>query len=173
METLEFFRSNGLIPPDVVVFAKAFQIFMRLVGKDACWDISKSRHSIFSGFVNSKRNHLFYKTLDARPFILAMVGKFPDEINRVIVRKHSCNCKYCLNPSHYYYGTMADVRLETNQRKGDSLTPEVVEKIRTADEWLSSKEISRRLKIPYQRVRKIRVGITFDSLQKKDCMNIK
>ena len=63
---------------------------------------------------------------------------------------------------------MADVRLETNQRKGDYLTPEVVEKIRTADEWLSSKEISRRLKIPYQRVRKIRVGITFDSLQKKD-----
>lgn len=168
METLKFFRSNSLIPPDVVVFAKAFQIFMRLVGKDACWDISKSRHSIFSGFVNSKRNHLFYKTLDARPFLLAMVGKFPDEVNRVIVRKHSCNCKYCLNPSHYYYGTMADVRLETNQRKGDSLTPEVVEKIRTADQWLSSKEISRRLKIPYQRVRKIRVGITFDSQQKKD-----
>ena len=70
METLEFFRSNGLIPPDVVVFAKAFQIFMRLVGKDACWDISKSRHSIFSGFVNSKRNHLFYKTLGRQAFYI-------------------------------------------------------------------------------------------------------
>ena len=76
---------------------------------------------IFSGFVNSKRNHLFYKTMDARPLLLlAMIGQFPDDgKNNVIVRRHICDCKFCLNPSHYYYGTKADVRLETNQRNGD------------------------------------------------------
>lgn len=165
METLEFFRVNGLIPPDAVVFAKAFQVFMRFAGKDACWDLNKSRHRIFSGFINSKRSHLFYKTMDARPFLLAMIGYFPEEGKDVIVRKHTCECKFCLNPSHYYYGTMADVRLETNQRKGDALTPTLVDQIRAIDTGVSSKEISRRFKLSYQRVRKIRVGHTFDGMQ--------
>ena len=173
METLEFFRENGLIAPDVVVFAKAFQVFMRFVGKDACWDLKKSRHRIFSGFINSKRNHLFYRTKDARPFLLAMIGQFPEPGKTVIVRKHTCDCKYCLNPTHYYYGTKADVRLETNQRKGDALTPELIEKIRQADKSLTSKAISRRFDVSYQRVRKIRIGETFDSMQDQaDALNL-
>ena len=164
METLEFFRDNGLIPPDVIVFAKAFQVLMKISGKNSCWDLNKSRHNIFSGFVNSKRNHLFYKTLDARPFLLAMIGQYPDEENRVIVRRHVCDCKFCLNPSHYYYGTMADVRLETNQRNGDALTPDLVTKIRSVDHGLSNKEVARRFNLSYQRVRKIRRGYTFDGM---------
>ena len=103
MKTLEFFLDRGLIAPDVVVFAKAFQVLMKMKGKSSCWDLNQSRHSIFSGFVNSKRNHLYYKTLDARPLLFAMIGQFPDEKNNVIVRRHTCDCKYCLNPSHYYY----------------------------------------------------------------------
>ena len=143
MKTLEFFLDKGLIAPDVVVFAKAFQVLMKMKGKTSCWDLNQSRHSIFSGFVNSKRNHLYYKTLDARPLLLAMIGQFPDEKNNVIVRRHTCDCKYCLNPSHYYYGTMADVRLETNQRKGDALTPEILAEIRSVDKHLSNKEVAR------------------------------
>ena len=165
METLEFFRANGLIAPDAVVFAKAFQVFMRIAGKDACWDLKKSRHRIFSGFINSKRNHLFYKTMDARPLLLAMIGQFPEAGKNVIVRKHICDCKFCLNPSHYYYGTKADVRLETNQRNGDTLTPQLVDQIRQADKGLSSRALSRRFNVSYQRVRKIRVGETFDVMQ--------
>ena len=164
METLEFFRDNGLIPPDAIVFAKAFQVLMKISGKSACWDLNQSRHNIFSGFVNSKRNHLFYKTLDARPFLLAMIGQYPDEENRVIVRRHTCDCKFCLNPSHYYYGTMADVRLETNQRNGDALTPDLVTKIKSVDHGLSNKEVARRFNLSYQRVRKIRRGYTFDGM---------
>ena len=164
METLEFFRDNGLIPPDAIVFAKAFQVLMKISGKSACWDLNQSRHNIFSGFVNSKRNHLFYKTLDARPFLLAMIGQYPDEENRVIVRRHTCDCKFCLNPSHYYYGTMADVRLETNQRNGDALTPDLVTKIKSVDHGLSNKEVARRFNLSYQRVRNIRRGYTFDGM---------
>lgn len=164
METLEFFRDNGLIPPDAIVFAKAFQVLMKISGKSACWDLNQSRHNIFSGFVNSKRNHLFYKTLDARPFLLAMIGQYPDEENRVIVRRHTCDCKFCLNPSHYYYGTMADVRLETNQRNGDTLTPDLVTKIKAVDHGFSNKEVARRFNLSYQRVRKIRRGYTFDGM---------
>ena len=165
MEALEFFRANGLIAPDAVVFAKAFQVFMRIAGKDACWDLKKSRHRIFSGFINSKRNHLFYKTMDARPLLLAMIGQFPETGKNVIVRKHICDCKFCLNPSHYYYGTKADVRLETNQRNGDTLTPQLVDQIRQANKGLSSRALSRRFNVSYQRVRKIRVGETFDVMQ--------
>ena len=165
MKTLEFFRDNGLIAPDAVVFAKAFQVFMRFAGKGACWDLKKSRHRIFSGFINSKRNHLFYKTMDARPFLLAMIGQFPEPGKTVIVRRHTCGCKYCLNPTHYYYGTKADVRMETNQRNGDVLTPELVDLIRGADEGLSSKAVSKRFNVSYQRVRKIRLGQTFEAVQ--------
>jgi len=165
MKTLEFFLDKGLIAPDVLVFAKAFQVLMKMKGKTSCWDLNQSRHSIFSGFVNSKRNHLHYKTLDARPLLLAMIGQFPDEKNNVIVRRHTCDCKYCLNPSHYYYGTMADVRLETNQRKGDALTPEVLAEIRSVDKHLSNKEVARAFNLSYQRVRKIRRSYTFDGMQ--------
>ena len=49
MKTLEFFLDKGLIAPDVVVFAKAFQVLMKMKGKTSCWDLNQSRHSISRG----------------------------------------------------------------------------------------------------------------------------
>ena len=106
------FLYSNLTPYDQIVFANAFATGLKLLGKDQCWCMKKIKHSSFEGFNTSKETKLFYKGQDARPLILSLTGRDSDGINTVIVRKSCCKSNYCLNPSHYYWGTRQDVAYE-------------------------------------------------------------
>ena len=118
MREVAFFTESGLVASDLIVFAKAAQLFSRSKGRKSCWSLAASPRVMFSGFINSKRNHLHYRAQDARPLLLALLGQYPSAGKSVIVRRHTCTDPFCMNPSHYYYGTRADVMLENQQRKG-------------------------------------------------------
>lgn len=162
MNTVEFFRRSCLTSDDAVIFAKAFQVCSRTLGKDRCWCVNKQNHSIFQGFNTSHTSRLLYRSQDARPLLLAMSGRYHTDELPIIVRRGACKSIYCLNPSHYYYGTRSDVALENNVRnpKEDKrqrqVTAVMAEQIRLehgAGE--SILRLSRKYKVPYHTARRI------------------
>ena len=133
---MEAFLYEGLTPKDEIVFAKAFQVSLQLLGKDSCWCMKKCKDNIFSGFTTSKKGFLSYKGRDARPLLLAMAGKTFEPQKPIVVRKSCCKSTYCLNPSHYYWGTRADVAYETTKKNKtglDSAQKELASAIENAD----------------------------------------
>jgi hypothetical protein len=164
MREVAFFAESGLVASDLIVFAKAAQLFSRSKGRKSCWSLAASPRVMFSGFINSKRNHLHYKAQDARPLLLALLGQYPSAGQSVIVRRHTCTDPFCLNPSHYYYGTRADVMFENQQRKGLQIDPVILSSIKTADSHISTKHLAEELGLPYHKVQKIRSGTTYRSV---------
>tara|TARA_R100001082_G_scaffold33012_1_gene17120 strand:- start:4733 stop:5830 length:1098 start_codon:yes stop_codon:yes gene_type:complete len=157
------FLYKGLTPSDEIAFAKAFQIAFQVLGKDSCWCLKKNTNSFFKGFKTSNIRKLLYKNTDARPLILAMAGKFPDEEKTCIVRRSICTSNHCLNPTHYYWGTRSGVAYENAKRKG--ITADLITKLRLEKkEGASSLQLSKAYNLPYQTVRRICTNITYEDV---------
>lgn len=168
MDPLTYFQENGLTNHDAVVFAKAFQIFIAAQGQTTCWDLKKRSHSALAGFQTSKGRIIHYNGFDARPFLLAAVGRFKTTERSVVVRHHSCSAERCLNPSHYYWGTRADVAYELGRALKRTPSSEIIKQIKNADESVVSQELSAQLEVPYHLLTRIRSGKTFQNLQLHD-----
>lgn len=168
MDPVEIFREASLTPEDAAAFAKAFQTCAQALGWTPCWDLGRRSlsHGIFQGFSTSHSTRLLYKGQDARPLILAISGRYYQDERPIIVRRSCCRSKYCLNPTHLYYGTKSDVSFENNQRqdksKSNAVTRELVETLQMAKESGSSiLAISRKYKVPYHTARRICNGETY------------
>ncbi len=153
---MDTFLYEELTASDKVVFAKAFQIALQLWGKDDCWCMKKSSNSIFQGFTTSKKKFLTYRGRDARPLMLSMAGQYSDPINNVIVKRSICKSPYCLNPSHYYWGTRADVTMENKERDRKPINKDLITKLRQEKtKGKSSLQLSKKYTLPYHTVRRI------------------
>ena len=89
----------------------------------------------------------------------------------VAVRKSICKSIYCLNPSHYYWGTRVDVACETAKKKPRQkrFDPVIIENMRQDKESnISILKISRKYKIPYHITRRICNGETYTELTIKE-----
>ncbi len=160
------FLCKGLTPYDQITFAKAFQIAFQTIGKDKCWCMKKHTHSVFQGFKTNKTKVLLYKNKDARPLILAMTGQFYTDEKPIIVRKSICSSPYCLNPTHYYWGTRSDVAYENAQRIGSGVNNELITKLRIeSEEGISSLKLSKTYRIPYHTVRRICNRETYEEVE--------
>ena len=163
------FLYQDLTPYDQVVFAKAIQIALQLLGKDSCWCLKKNNHAIFQGFTTHKKNHLFYKGRDARPLLLAVANCLPKNTESIIVRKSICTSKYCLNPSHYYWGSRSDVAYENSQRCDKGINNKLISKLRKEKEdGISSLKLSKTYRLPYHTVRRICNNETYEEITNKD-----
>lgn len=165
MEASQLFSDAGLSATDLITLVKAVQVFSHRLGRGSCWSVTENRASLFSGFSASKRDYLHYKALDARPLLLSLISQFAEPEKNVIVRRHTCSEKFCVNPSHYYFGTRADVMLEAELRKGKQLDPALVQSIKAASRTVSTTQLAKKLGLPYHRVQKIRSGTTYRGVQ--------
>ena len=163
---MDTFLYEELTAKDKVLFAKAFQIAIQLWGKNNCWCMKKASNNIFQGFTTSKKVRLSYRGRDARPLLLSMAGYNSDPTNNVIVRRACCNSPYCLNPSHYYWGTRQDVAYENIKRNKITLNKDLITKLRqenTAGQ--NSNKLSKKYKIPYHTVRRICNNEVYESVE--------
>lgn len=152
----DLFLYEELTTYDEVVIAKAIQLGLQLLGKKNCWCMKLCNHKIFQGFTTSKKNRLLYKTKDARILILAIAGDFRTENKSVIVRRAECTSPYCLNPSHYYWGTRADVAYENAKRSEKKINNKLIDKLRRKNkEGISKKKLSKIYRLPYHTTRRI------------------
>ena len=165
MDALTFFMEYGLTNSDAVVFAKAFQVFLATVGPNSCWNLHKMRHSAFSGFQTGTGRIIRYQGFDARPLLLAAAGRYSWSDKTVLVRHRTCQVDRCLNPSHYYWGTRADVAYERGRALDKIPRQDLIETIKAADSSVTSKSLSERLNIPYHLLTRIRSGRSFEDLQ--------
>lgn len=138
MKPLQFFLESGLSAKDAVVFSTVFQAYLQSVGPDRCWCLKKNAHSAFAGFSVASPSKTRYRDLDARPLALALAGVYPtEEDTQVLIRRSCCKSVHCINPAHYYYGSRADVAMETQGKKpikkGDPavMTPKLAELLRS------------------------------------------
>ena len=165
MHLEDVFLYSDLTIQDQVQFAKTFQVCLRLMGRDQCWCMQKRSHAAFEGFTTAHTSRLLYKGVDARPLILAMSSRFQTEDTPIIVRRAACKSQYCLNPSHYYYGTRSAVALENAQRNKTGLSPQLIQLLRQGkQEGKRILDLSRKYKIPYHTARRVCSEETYDNL---------
>jgi len=164
MQISDLFLYSGLTPEDQVVFAKAFQICLRLFGTDRCWRLDRRKHPAFMGFNFSQATSVVYKGVDVRPLILAMSGRYKEE-GQVAIRRSTCGSPHCLNPAHYYWGSKSQVMLERfGTRRGGQISVDTIEGMRMGR--LQGKrvlDLSRQYKIPYHTARRICAGETYEN----------
>jgi len=159
------FLYSDLTTQDQVQFAKAFQVCLQLIGQDDCWCMQKRSHAVFEGFTTAHTSRLLYKGVDARPLILAMSNRFQTDENPIIVRRSICNSYYCLNPSHYYYGTRSLVSLENAQRNKTGLSPQLIQLLRQGkNEGRKILDLSRKYSVPYHTARRVCLEETYENL---------
>lgn len=165
MTLADAFLYADLTPPDQLVFAKAFQVCLKIKGPSKCWCMEKMQHAAFDGFRILGRTALLYKGRDARPLLLAFAGQFQSGEKSIAVRRAACESVYCLNPSHYYWGTRQNVSYETAVRNGTAVSQEKIEAMK-ADKAAGSTllQISRKHKLPYHVTRRLCNGETYDQL---------
>ena len=163
------FLYSNLTPYDQIVFANAFATGLKLLGKDQCWCMKKIKHSSFEGFNTSKETKLLYKGQDARPLILSLTGRDSDGINTVIVRKSCCKSNYCLNPSHYYWGTRQDVAYEKASISKKFIDRTLITKLRLENQkGTSSRKLSKTYRLPYHSVRRICNYETYEDVENEN-----
>ena len=130
MQTENPFLYNLLTPYDQIKFVNAFKTGLKILGKEKCWCMKKIKHSAFEGFNTSKKNKLQYQGKDARELLLYLTGREPTPEKSIIVRKGYCQSPYCLNPSHYYWGTRKDVAYENASINENSIDTFLISKLR-------------------------------------------
>lgn len=165
MTLAEVFLYADLTPPDQLVFAKMFQTYLRTLGQDRCWCIGRYKHVIFEGFSTAHKSRALYKKADVRPLLLAFAGEFQSDEKPVAVRRAACKSIYCLNPSHYYWGTRQNVSYETAVRNGTAVSQEKIDAMKADKaEGKTALQISRKHKLPYHVARRLCNGETYDQL---------
>lgn len=165
MQLDQVFLYSGLTIRDQVQFARAFQLCHKLMGWNQCWCMQGDSHVVFDGFTTAHTSRLLYRGVDARPLILAMSNRFQVDENSIIVRRSLCKSQYCLNPSHYYYGTRSAVALEKAQRNKTGLSPQLIQLLRQdRQEGRKILDLSRKYKIPYHTARRVCIEETYEDL---------
>ena len=166
MTVSDVFLYAELTPADKIAFAKSFELCQKIFGRTNCWCLRESSHPAFSGFALDTSHHktIRYKGADARPLILAMSGQFQPDESHVAIRKSICNSPHCLNPSHYYWGTKAEVALEGQRKKKNGLTPEIICALQEGrKQGKRVLDLSRQYKVPYHTARRICAGETYET----------
>lgn len=164
MDLQTLFRDAGLSSEEKVALVKSIEVCLRLYGRDKCWPISTARHRAFEGFNTSHSKTLRYKGADARPLILGMSGQFQPDESYVAIRKSICKSPHCLNPSHFYWGTRAEVALEGQRNKKNGLSPDVIRALQEGrKEGKRVLDLSRQYKVPYHTARRICAGETYET----------
>lgn len=162
MNYRQFFESLHLTEDDVINLAVPIKLLHDELGMGTCWCVKKYNHPVFEQFRLTNRSRPLFKGMDARMLAVAFDNRFPPlEEGRytVLVRKHTCKSQYCLNPSHYYYGSQKDVKMELAKRRGRNISAEVIEDIRTRRESNKRKwtyeTLGKFFNLPYHVVRRI------------------
>ena len=159
MDYVSVFRDEYLTTEDMIAFANAMHAFQELVGVKDCWCIKKANHPLFKSFTVTHPARPQFKGRDARVLALALVDRFYSEENPILLRRHVCQSKYCINPSHLFYGTKSDVQMETQRRRGLKVSPNVITEIRRKREadpanWTYS-NLSTHYNLPLQTIGRI------------------
>jgi len=169
MKNNDAFLYKNLTAYDQILFVRAFQTALEHFGKESCWCLTKMNNAGFKGFTTSKKTKLMYKGHDARPLILGMTGRNYSEENPIIVKKSECKSQYCLNPSHYYWGTRKDVAYENAKTSEKSIDVDLITKLRTeSNSGVSSRKLSKHYRLPYHSVRRICSGETYENAEDKE-----
>ena len=156
MSVLNAFLEASLGPQDAMNMAKSFQVAVKFMGRERCWCMERLNHAAFSGFTKSHGFKLNYRGRDARPLLMALGGLYPSSDTDLIVRRGFCQSAYCLNPSHYYWGTKSDVALENTRRRSAGLDVALIAKLRQEwDEGAKVTALSKKYEIPYHTARRI------------------
>lgn len=197
MDFLNFYQLEGLAQEDAGRIASIFKMFRDHLGYDYCWSVKDLNHAAFKDFTTPASACTRYKGCDARLLFLALVDIFPPmqtvEVpgggsltvpegtvlespkgtviapsgNTVLVRKAVCRSRHCLNPSHYYFGTRADVAVELNARNKNKLTTELRKEIKNLYAQDSKKwnytALAKHYQIPYHTVRRLCMGATYNA----------
>ena len=197
LDFLNFYRLEGLTKEDAGIVASVFKMFLKNLGFEYCWSVKDLNHAAFKNFSTPVSSHTRYKGCDARLLFLALVDTFPPmqtvEVrgggsltipegtvlegpegtviapggSTILVRKDTCRSRHCLNPSHYYFGSRADVAVELNKRNKNKLTTELRIEIKKLNEQDSKKwsysALARQYQIPYHTVRRLCVGATYNA----------
>ena len=162
------FLDKNLTPQDQITFAIAFQVAIKELGKDKCWCLKENNKIALQGFKTTKIDIPFYKNRDARPLLLAMIGSFKEDTKNIIVRRSICNSKYCINPTHYYWGTRSDVAYEESKRclpVHKSVSKDLITKLRLEkEEGISMKDLAKVYQLPYHTVRRICNKMTYEDV---------
>lgn len=153
------FRDEYLSEEDLTSFAYSLNIFLTHAGEETCWCIKKTNHSALKHFSASHRTHPQFKGRDARILSLAILNQFHTEEKPIIVRKHTCQSIYCINPHHYFYGTRGNVQIERRRRSGLNIDLDVVNNVREKRElnpkiW-TYRKLSWEFKLPEQTIARI------------------
>ena len=159
------FLAKDLTPKDQITFAIAFQAAIKEIGKEQCWCLKEYNSLALQGFKTTKVNIPLYKNKDARPLMLAMICSFYEETKPIIVRRSICKSKYCINPTHYYWGTRSDVAYEEAKRNRKDISKDLITKLRSEnEEGINSKQLSKVYEVPYHTVRRICNKVTYEEV---------
>jgi hypothetical protein len=165
MSALDAFLEASLGPADAMTMVKSFQLAVKYMGRSRCWCMKSLNHAAFEGYTTSHTTGLTYRGRDARPLLMALSGQYPEEGREMVVRRSSCSSKYCLNPSHYYWGTKSDVALENRRRRSVQLDAALIQRLR--QEWdagSNASALSKKYALPYQMTRRICNRETFEEV---------
>jgi len=163
MNYKEFFADLYFTEEDIVTFAALVKQLHDELGMGQCWCVQRYNASLLNQFRVTNKYRPLYKNRDPRLMTLALANRFApvEEEGRsaLLVRRHVCSSKYCINPDHYYFGTAKDVKLEQAKRKGRNISPDVLAEIRSRrksnkTKWTYEK-LGKFFKLPYHVVRRI------------------
>jgi hypothetical protein len=165
MNVTALFRDLGLDASDQVALAQALQLGLKMFPGDKCWRLDQNGHIAFEGFNTSRKTTLIYRGVDARPLLLALSGRFQRD-GEIAIRRQGCCSPYCLNPTHYFWGTKSQLMLEQqSSRKRGSLSVDLIQKLRVGrQEGKRILDLARQYKVPYHTARRICVGETYENL---------
>lgn len=154
---LALFNEHYLTSQELCRFLEILKKFESSCGPTACWCLKSVTRAEVRGFSTGHSTKPFFKGVDARPLLLAVINQYPNWEKPLVVRRHECNSFHCVNPNHYYFGTKRDISYERGWRKGSKVTPKLVEELREKYEFQNTSitSLARSYKLPYHVVRSI------------------
>jgi hypothetical protein len=154
---LALFNEHYLTSQELYRFIETLQKFETTYGAKACWCLKTVTKSEVKGFSTSHSTKPFFKGIDARPLLLAVLDQYPNWEKPLVVRHHECKSPHCINPNHYYFGTKKDICFERGWRRGSRVTPQLVEELREKYEFQNTSltSLAKSYKLPYHVVRGI------------------
>jgi hypothetical protein len=160
VDYFKFFRDEYLTGEDLLCFATSLRLCQTELGINSCWCIKQINHPFLKYFTTSHPSRPLFKGRDARLLSLALINQYaPDTESNLVVRYSFCRSQHCINPTHYFFGTVQDVWMQNAKRKGRDINPEIVESIKNQresdkNEWTYDK-LSKQYKLPYHVIRRI------------------
>jgi len=164
MDIEAFFLERGITGSEALRFFNILKNFHITYGSQACWCLRNvENHAAVEGFTTSQNSRPRYMGTDARELLLASIGQSYSESTPIIVRYGHCKSTYCINPSHYFFGTRQDAMAQHNIRNGSGVNHELIAKLRE-DRSATKKSyasLAKEYMLPYHTVRRICTNETF------------